>query len=225
MIKKKIGLLTLCISFMFISSCSTIVLNVKVPARDFDMALSGLIATTQVHPVKGYILLSSNSDEESKIRYLKICNSYIQHFDPISEFKGTVSNENIMPTYWLLNSEAKTVLEQFGYLGLSKRGCNEYVRLYDFARAKILLSRANSLSLSGPILVAWSNIRADRELLILDLSNFDENDFDRAMLIWKNRIVKNPSIWNDGFDFIKIKEEFRSFVQKYGQEIVNVINA
>ncbi len=59
--------------------------------------------------------------------------------------------------------------------------------------------------------------------LVFDLSNFDEDDIDRAMQIWKERITMNPEVWNDGFDSTKIKEELRSFLQKYGETILNFV--
>uniref|UniRef100_UPI0038F71F1A hypothetical protein n=1 Tax=Streptomyces galilaeus TaxID=33899 RepID=UPI0038F71F1A len=76
--------------------------------------------------------------------------------------------------------------------------CNEYVELYDYPRAKTLLSKAKKLSANGPVLAAWSTRGIGHKLLTFDISNFDENDSDRAMLIWKERITMNPNVWNNG---------------------------
>lgn len=226
MTRKIIYTLLLFLFSLAITSCSNrIILGVpkdNVPARDF--MIEGLLASLEKYPVKGYVLFSSKPNNISSSRHLALCESYVRQFDIISEFKDKVTDENIMPTYWLLSTKAKKIVEKSNISELNNLDCKNYVELYGYARAKVLLNRVDLLSSNGPILVAWSNRSTNKEVLVFDLSSFDKNDFDRAMLIWKDRIVKNPSIWNDGFNYTKVKEVFRSFLQKYGEEIVKVIS-
>lgn len=196
--------------------------NEQVPVRAF--LISGDEASRE-YIVQGYVLFSSEPSKNNLDRYLNICSSYIRHFDYTDEFEGKLPKENLMPTYWLLNSDAKRIADRSGYMALLKLKCADYVKLYDYSRSKIILSKASSLSAKGPVLAAWSNRGTHNEFLLLDLSNFDEADYERAMLIWKERIVKKPNIWNDGFNITKVKEEFRNFVQKYGEVILSVISA
>ena len=59
---------------------------------------------------------------------------------------------------------------------------------------------------------------------MLDLSDFSTEDFDRAFGIWEERIVRDPSVWNNGFRVILAREAFRNFVQRYGETIVQVVS-
>jgi hypothetical protein len=102
------------------------------------------------------------------------------------------------------------------------------VDLYDFPRANPIASSAKVLGSEGPVLAAWAtSYRADlptTTALVLDLSRFDEADLDRAFTIWKEKIVNDPSTWNDGgFKLVKAREAFRNLIQKYGETIVSVL--
>ena len=209
---------------VFLTSCETIYLNVELPNIPVRDLLLGGDSESEEYKVHGYLLLSSKPEDDLQ-RYLKICESYLRHFDAAEDFKGEVSDRNLMPTYWLLNSDAITISKTLGHQYLYHMSCDEYIELYDYSRAKILLSKASQLSTRGPILAAWSTQDVSSEILIFDLSNLDENDSDRAMLIWKERITMNPRVWNNGFKLVKIREELRSFLQKYGDEIVSVISS
>jgi len=185
----------------------------NVPTRGFLLSDE---EPSKEHPVKGYLLLPSRANSENFIRYLHVCESYLRHFDITADFKGKAPMKSLMPTYWLLDFQAHEIKTMFGSHSLFQLRCSTLIDFYDYSRAKIILGRAKSLSLSGPVLAAWSTRSNHHEFLILDLSNFNENEFHRAMLIWKERIVMNPSLWKDGFNLIKAKEEFRSLLQKYG---------
>ncbi len=58
--------------------------------------------------------------------------------------------------------------------------------------------------------------------LVLDLSDFATEDIPRAFAIWKSRITRDPSVWNEGFQLALAVEAFRSLIQKYGEDIVSV---
>ena len=86
-----------------------------------------------------------------------------------------------------------------------------------------------NVSSSGPILVAWQEPFPrgvnGADTLVLDMSDFSENDVDRAFGIWMERIVQDPSVWNDGFKLVLAREAFRNFIQKYGESIMEVIKS
>ena len=56
--------------------------------------------------------------------------------------------------------------------------------------------------------------------LVLDLSDFSEDDLDRAFGIWKDRISRDPQAWKNGFNLLLIREAFRNFINKYGDQVI-----
>ena len=81
--------------------------------------------------------------------------------------------------------------------------------------------------MSGPILAAWARPfedSASSQALVLDLSDFADEDLDRAFGIWRDRITRDPAVWRDGFIVVLCREALRSLLQKYGDGILAVIN-
>jgi len=125
----------------------------------------------------------------------------------------------LMPTYWLVTDTIN--------FNKHSRNYSNWIDNYDYARAKILTSLVEKLDVDGPLLIAWrkpyENADEGEEALVLDLSNFADEDLDRAFGIWMNQITKDPNIWNDGFNLILVRENFRNFLEKYGDQIVDSI--
>lgn len=121
-----------------------------------------------------------------------------------------------MITYWLVDQRSSNVSD-----------CGALVEHYDYATANEIASEVKKLSATGPVLVAWSKPygrdAGTSDALVLDLSDFSDDDLDRAMGIWKDRIVRDPSVWNKGFNSTKAKEAFRNLLQRYGDQILTII--
>jgi hypothetical protein len=75
------------------------------------------------------------------------------------------------------------------------------------------------------VLTAWTKPfeENDSEALVLDLSDFSNEDLDRAFAIWRERITTNPEAWQDGLNLVVFREAFRNLLQTYGQQILGII--
>ena len=61
------------------------------------------------------------------------------------------------------------------------------------------------------------------EYLKFDLSDFSDEDMRDAILIWKERIAKNPEMWDKGFRIEIIRAICRNFLNTYGDKILAVV--
>ena len=186
-----------------------------VPARGFlvrnEQPESGLGAY-------GYLLFITEPTAQSRARYEHVCESFKRSLRDEDEYAGQARGQ-IMLTYWLLNRP---------YADARAQSCAQLVDNYDYASAAQLASAVNKLGAAGPVLAAWrkpygSEEQGQSEALVLDMSNFSDEDFDRAFGIWKERIVMDPSVWNSGFNYVKAREAFRNLISKYGEQIVAII--
>jgi hypothetical protein len=76
----------------------------------------------------------------------------------------------------------------------------------------------------GPLLVASPRVDpASTDWLVLNLSDFPPEEFDRALGIWKDRVSRDPMVWKDGFNLVIVREALRNFIQVYGLEIVTIV--
>ncbi len=161
------------------------------------------------------LLTTEPIDQDTKRRYLAACNAFTATLEPSASYKDYPS-ARLMPTYWLLtaNPVGKT--------------CDKLVGGYDYARAKPLLSRLGKLASPGPVLAAWDTSpetnTSPQHQLILDLSNFSDDDMERAFGIWIEQLARDPTLWQHGFDVVRIRESFRNLIEKYGGQIVEVVN-
>jgi len=188
-----------------------------VPARD-------VLFSNEKPPLKfgayGYLIFTErpdkyNSTDDKFIRYEAVYKAFIR-LDSVDEFKKE-DWPIIMPTFWLLQSER----------GLDKRPKKSWIGFYDYPRATKMASSINVLSAKGPILVAWTQpfetVTNNEEALVLDLSDFSNDDLNRAFRVWKDRIARDPKIWKDGFNLVLAKEAFRNFFENYGDKIIDSV--
>jgi hypothetical protein len=157
-------------------------------------------------------------DKSSKQRYVAACEAYLATLEPDSSYVATVGGDlaRLMPTYWPVTEIP------------AHQTCEHLIQAYDFARAKPLLSLVGRLAQAGPILAAWDTVPDGHvrptHRLILDLSNFSNEDMERAFEIWIQQFTQDPSLWQRGFDAVRIKESFRNLLQKYGDQIMEIVN-
>jgi hypothetical protein len=155
-----------------------------LPARDF--LVHGATPSPDYGAV-GYVLLTHRySDGSSQKRYLAACHSFIAAMEPVSAYSN-FDPSLLMPTFWLLTAEP------------NQKSCDIWVKQYDFARAVPLLSLVEKMGFNGPVLVAWDtspeNGRVPTHELLLDLSNFSDEDMQRAFGIWIQQLAQDPRNW------------------------------
>jgi hypothetical protein len=198
---------------VILGACVTV--NTYVPARDF---LVGGVTPPLGFGAYGYLIFTGRPGALSQKRYLAICDAFLRNLEPLASYTDT-DRALLMPTYWLLKRDA--------FHASDLTDCSRLIEVYDYASAKPMAAALGKLASSGPILVAWkAPYPQGRDLgdeLVLDLSAFADEDLDRALGIWMERIARDPSVWNKGFSGVRITEAFRNFIQKYGGEIVRVV--
>jgi len=187
----------------------------STPARDIlfsnQQAPSGFGAY-------GYLILTKRPSENNLRRYMNVCAAFIRNLEPVTSYSADPQSW-LMPTYWLAEDSTRVNHQQ--------PDCLQWVLKYDYARAKRMASAINTLSSNGPILVAWSQpyetVANEETALVLNLSDFSDDDLDRAFGIWMDRITRDPEIWKAGFNLVLAKEVYRNFLEKYGDYIVSSV--
>lgn len=166
----------------------------------------------------GYLVFTKRPGRDQANRYGSMCEAYVNALESVNTFPGR-DRASLMVTYWLLEEEPTNEWDL--------PDCMYLLEQYDYATASTIASSIGVLDAEGPVLVAWRTPFETHEpgdtRLLLDLSTFIDNDLDRAFGIWKSRIVRDPTSWEEGFVLSNIKERFRNFLQKYGPSIVSVI--
>lgn len=189
-----------------------------VPVRDF--LHSGSQPRTDLGAY-GYLVFTSRPAADT-LRYLEVCKAFTANIEPISEYLRfeNVAPESLMATYWLLKDSLES---EHLY-----KDCRVLIAEYDYAKASLIASSVDKLGAKGPVLVAWERpfqpgaTRTDA--LVLDMSDFSDADLNRAFRIWKERIVRDPRVWKEGYKTAMIVEAFRNLIQRYGEEIISVFS-
>lgn len=188
--------------------------EVHTPARDFcingENCGSGYAAY-------GFIIFTKRpTTDATKQRYISICKAFIGHLEPVSAYFNHIPKSQIATTFWLLSSKPK-----------DEKSCDELITLYDYARATEVATSIKKLDSAGPLLVAWANFNTPKETtnkqLLIDLGRFTQNDLDSAFRIWRDKISQDQRFWGKGFNMNLILAEFKSFIEKYGEKIVQAI--
>lgn len=186
-------------------------LQSKHPVRDF---LFNEYAENDSLGAYGYLLLSQRPMESDTIRYNKICEAFIGGIRPIDKF-SQFHPSRIMVTYWPLANKPdnRSKLDD----------CRWLIQHYDYVKAEVILSTIEKNHVSGPLIVAWEKPFSPDSLydnyLRFDLSKFNDKDLDRGIRIWKRQIIKGPEDWQKGLLYVRLKEELRNFLEKYGETI------
>ncbi|MFN2624100.1 MAG: hypothetical protein ABR611_14785, partial [Chthoniobacterales bacterium] len=98
---------------------------------------------------------------------------------------------------------------------------------YDTAYAARIAASVGKQGVRGPLLVAWPKpFRGSAsDALILDMSNFSNNDLSRAIQIWKDRIAMDPKLWQRGWKTVQLREELRNGIENVLPDVVTVVAA
>jgi hypothetical protein len=206
------GLLMVLIALL-VGSCA------RIPVRGYLYAGE---TASQGFGAYGYLLFTKEPNDETRARYELICDSYLRNFEPRSAYGGKKPG-SLMITYWMLTTTHAETSD-------AESDCKQLLGKYDYARAYEMVSAISKLTSPGPVLVAWeqpyaSDTTLKEDALILDMSDFSNEDLDRAFGIWKDRITKDPSVWKKGFNVVLVREAFRNLIEKYGDKIVALVKA
>lgn len=203
---------------LFLVGCAALPKMAAPPTPVRDVLLSK--ETPQVgYGAYGYLVFTKRPSQNEMQRYLEVCEAFVRNLEPVSEYSH-IASTSLMPTYWLAVGD--------NTLNKRRPHCRVWVDSYDYPRAKGIASTVSALNSKGPLLVAWNkpfeNVSQGEKALILDLSDFSDEDLDRAFGLWMDRITRDPAVWQAGFNLVIAKEAFRNFLEKYGDNIVRAIS-
>lgn len=165
----------------------------------------------------GYLLFNAQPSPTEMERYREICASYkrslVESFGVRPEDRARE-----MATFWPLQRKRGNVADY---------SCYTMIEQYDYRRAAEISTALHKQGARGPVLTAWTkpfeeNNSADA--LVLDLSDFSEQDLDRAFAIWRERITMNPDAWQKGLNLVVFREAFRGLLQTYGETILAIVH-
>lgn len=166
----------------------------------------------------GYILFTKAPAPNSPTlnRYKAICAAFINNLASADELlRNHISASQIATTFWLLKRPPQHV-----------DNCDELIANYDYDRAITIATSVNKLSSAGPLLIAkshWNSNESSSTTLLIDLGRFSIDDLDSGFRIWRDKISRDKRYWNNGINKELVIAEFRSFIQKYGGMIIQII--
>ena len=184
--------------------------QMRIPARGFiyrgEKPQPGLGAY-------GYVVFPSAPDATHRPRFERVCESFLRTLPDQHEYEGR-DKASLMVTHWMLTRHVDSQV------------CSALVDSYDYAEGNVVASAIGAQSRPGPFLVAWRQPFGEQsgaEGLLFDLSDFSDDDLDRAFGIWKEQISKDPSMWQNGFQLVKIREICRNLLIRYGDQVLAII--
>ena len=166
----------------------------------------------------GYLVFNAQPSESESKRYQRVCDSFRRQL--AVETWGTEGQRgNQMATFWPLKIARSTEVNSWQ--------CQKLIENYDYRKSAEIATVIHKQAASGPVLAAWKKPfeeNGSSEALVLDLSDFADEDLDRAFGIWRDRITRDPAVWRGGFKVVLCREAMRNLLQKYGDTVLAVIN-
>jgi hypothetical protein len=187
--------------------------QVPIPVRDVLMPRE---KPPTGYGAYGYLIFTKKPNVNDPKRWVKTCEAFLQNLEPVSAYSSS-PNKFLLPTYWLGTKK----------FNKQSSNCITWVDEYDYARAEIIVSAMSSLASTGPLLVAWSKPFEDtsngEKALVIDLSGFSEDEFERIFGIWMDRISRDPTVWQNGLKLVLAKEAFRDVLNTHGDDFIRAI--
>jgi hypothetical protein len=192
------------------------------------LPVRGILPENQLAPVGfgayGYLVFTHKPSDQEKSRYLKVCDAYIREFQPQEQLPN-LPHASMMVTFWPVNR--KFPLNKASQPAWQP-ACSDLVESYGQNLATELANSAHKPASVGPVLVAWTTNRgyldSSTQPLVLDLSDFADDDIDRAFQIWKGEVSKDPVFWYGGFKIDRFREAFRNLISRYGAQILTIVS-
>jgi hypothetical protein len=171
--------------------------------------------TPQGYGAYGYLLFNAQPSQADIVRYMLVCDSFRR--DLVETWgKSPEERRKQMATFWPLETQRVIGVDY---------SCQTLIEKYDYRRAAEIATAVGKQGSRGPVLTAWTKPfeENDSEALVLDLSDFSNEDLDRAFAIWRERITTNPEAWQDRLNLVVFREAFRNLLQTYGEQILGII--
>jgi hypothetical protein len=183
----------------------------------------GILPENQLAPAGfgayGYLVFTHAPSDHENPRYLKVCDAYIREFQPLGEFPN-LPKSSLMVTFWPVDSKFPWKTNQ--------PACRDLIQHYGKNLAAELTTDAGQSASAGPLLIAWTSNRGHLDSsvrpLVLDLSDFSDDDIDRAFRVWKSEVSNDPGFWRGGFKVDRFREAFRNLISQYGEQILAVVS-
>jgi hypothetical protein len=212
--KRILAVAALCVvTMLIISACAKS--RALIPVRAY-------LYTDEAEPLGfgayGYLVFAAQPGEKDMPRYQHVCDAF-QRGLVEAHGNSPETRASQMATFWPLKLPLST--------GEKDLSCEMLVKNYDYWRVSGIATAVKKQGVSGPVLVAWTQPFQETnssDALVLDMSDFADEDLDRAFAIWRERITTNPSAWQNGFKIVLFREAFRSLLQKYGETVLGVIH-
>jgi hypothetical protein len=167
-----------------------------------------------------YLVFTSDPGSTQKERYLEICAVFNGYLPPTIPSTSVAERRSQMVTFWPLNKD----------LVGDKPDCDQLIANYDRVFASKIAASVGKQDARGPLLVAWIDPydpygESSSEALVLDMSNFANDDLARAIRLWKGRVAMDPAIWQRGWKAEVVREEIRSVIENVLPGVVTVVGA
>lgn len=161
-----------------------------------------------------YLVFTSDPRATQKKRYMEMCAAFNGYLPPNAPSASVAERRSQMVTFWPLHDDP-----------VENPDCHQLIANYDRSFAARIAASIGKQDVRGPLLVAWTKPYGETsaKALVLDMSNFADDDLARAIRIWKGRIAMNPAIWQHGWKAVVVKEEIRSVIENIAPDVVTVV--
>ena len=172
----------------------------------------------------GIVAFPQGGTPGQKERMVSICQSYYETFLTPQQVSTPISEQ--MVTVWPVDSSRN--LLAISRKSKSQEACDLAVEHYGLKTSLTAISEAElttkgfNLNGMGPFLLASAPStqkgKKDTLVLVVDLSqSTNEEQYLDYFRKWRDDIVKNPALWNNGWSLEKVRLAIRSWPIKPGQ--------
>jgi hypothetical protein len=172
----------------------------------------------------GIVVLKARPTSATRAKLTMICKSFQAHFDRNETIPSSVPTSDRMITIWPVDNSAAPEVKA--------DDCNYVLDHYVLHVADLARADAEDQNVTfegeGPYLVGWSpaNTRGmpDKLVLVIDFTRAnDQATIDHDFDFWKDKIVRDPSLWRQGFSLAGMRQSIKDFADHYGSEIIEAV--
>jgi hypothetical protein len=172
----------------------------------------------------GIVVLKARPTSATRAKLTMICNSFQAHFDRNEMIPSSVPMSDRMITIWPVDNPAAPEVKA--------DDCNYVLDHYVLHVADLARADAEDQNVTfegeGPYLVGWSPADTrgmpDKLVLVIDFTRAnDQPTIDHNFDFWKDKIVRDPSLWRQGFSLAGMRQSIKDFADHYGSEIIDAV--
>ena len=207
---------------------------------EFRVRSSRLFAAPNQYPPRsfaayGLVAFRSLATKSTLDRYINICEGYVASLLHYTELvRQDVQTSEQMATVWPLTSE--TLADNLNSrTSAVPNECQDIVMHTNLVISQNAIRTAEAqltspLSGNGPYLLAWSpaSNAFEEDALVLSLNFSDVNSTEQALKMfdfWITEIEKDAELWNDGWNWERIRLKAMLAVDKIGSGILELFGA